>query len=711
MGKSYANIIHLSLIIGIIFLSIGAPYAHPIQIPSGIVEKGFLVLGADRVSISKEKGILTALGKVHLKYQGRKVEAGKIEYYYQKGFLVISEGVRLYDEEVEFSFERVEVDLKTQQSTFYNGSIYVKKEHLMVTAKRLEELSRDHFAVYDARFTTCDNCDKADWRIRIGKGKLTLGGYATGSNLVLEIRDKSFFWLPYAFFPAKTNRESGLLVPSFSSSVTKGTRLTVPIYLVTSGHTDLTTTFDYMSNRGVKTGGEFRLHLNDISKEVLEAHYINDRKFGGSRYRVRFDGNASGKFPFFLTGRIDYASDKGYYPDFEDDILLRTTRQVLTEISTGVEGKNYFFETSGSYIHDIQEVQDDRTTIQVIPSLLYQLKDKRLIPHIFGGSRIWVTNYYSRKDGSTQKGGASISGRMPFRLFEFLTFIGEMEFVDNLYYYKRDTGKRGYKNYLYWDTRGTIKTSLNKNYGISGETIVHKVEPYITIQDTKRIYGASPEKIDPFDNAPEKRRIIIGVGNRVNTLRESGQVEETGRIQVKYSYDFNRNVDLSSKLIDPFSDYFRTYQDQIDIAVDGGLTEDQRSDLYLDSYLKIGPYLDFLGEGFYDTKKGVLDKFSLGITYDNKKESYVSSTIRHTRRLATDLNINYNHRLFKWLRLKGWLNYSLKDSVIIENTSFFEYIPRSECWSATIGLSRKTRPAETTYSFYLSLRGLGSVGR
>jgi hypothetical protein len=106
-----------------------------------------------------------------------------------------------------------------------------------------------------------------------------------------------------------------------------------------------------------------------------------------------------------------------------------------------------------------------------------------------------------------------------------------------------------------------------------------------------------------------------------------------------------------------------------------------------------------------------MDKYSLGLEYNNKKGKFFSAVIRHTRKLATDLNVNLTSRIFRWLRFKGWLNYSIKDNVVIENTSFFEYIPVSECWSITLGVSRRTKPAETTYSLFFSLRGLGTIGR
>ncbi|RMG57245.1 MAG: hypothetical protein D6713_10075 [Deltaproteobacteria bacterium] len=106
-----------------------------------------------------------------------------------------------------------------------------------------------------------------------------------------------------------------------------------------------------------------------------------------------------------------------------------------------------------------------------------------------------------------------------------------------------------------------------------------------------------------------------------------------------------------------------------------------------------------------------MDKFSLDVEYSGKRDLSLSGTLRHTRKLATDLNLSLSFLPFRWLRYSGWINYSIKDNVIIENTSYLEYIPSSRCWSVTLGASRKTKPPETTYSLFFTLRGIGSLGR
>lgn len=682
-----------------------------LELPPPSVMKNFLNFDAEKISISKERGVLEATGGVQLEYEGREIKAGKLTYYFEKEVLELDGGVTFIDEDMEFSFSRVTINVKEKTSVFYDGYIHVKSEHLIVTAERFEEITKDRYRIFKAKFTTCDECEKADWRIKIRKGTLTLGGYATGMGISLDIRERPFFWFPYAFFPAKTDRESGFLLPKFSTSRTKGNRVELPFYIVTSDFSDLTLNLDNMSKRGFKPEGDLRYRLTEKSKGRIEGAYINDREFDDERYRVRYTSNVTGEFPFFATTNIDYPSDEDYYTDFEEDIYLRSSRQVISDLSTGYEGKDLYFEVYGTYTEDLFPVGDKSETVQLLPAVRAALRKTKFLRHFFTSGNLEIKNFYTSADGATQKGNIDFAAEIPIKIGNFLLFHAYSNIVDGFYYYDGPQGDKETENFAYWDNRGTLKTSLAKRYARKSSEFVHRLEPYLTLQKTQRLSGFSPLIIEPTDRAPEKERIIFGIRNIFTSIYGNNDIRDTGGFVVKYSYDFERNVDSASNLIDPFSEYFRTYQDQIDIAVDGVLSGDLRSDLYFEGYLKASTNLDLNTEGFYDTREGVVDKLSFGLNYDNKDNTFISMMVRHTRSLATDLNLGYDKRIIRWLRVKGWLNYSLKDEVVIENTSFFEYIPRSECWSLTFGVSRKTRPAETSYSLFFSLRGLGAIGK
>jgi LPS-assembly protein len=697
----------------LLFASIlaSAKIASALTLPPPSILKNYLKLDAEKISISKDDALLEATGVVHLEYEGKEISAGKLSYYYERGVLELDEGVTFTDEDMDFSFSMVSIDLRKKKSTFYDGYMHIKSENLIVSAERFEELTKDKYKIFKAKLTTCDECDKADWRIKIRRGTLTLGGYATGTGISLDIRDRPFFWFPFAFFPAKTNRESGFLVPMFQSSRTKGTRVILPFYIVTSGFSDVTMNLDYMSKRGVKPEGEFRYRLTQYSKGKLTGAYINDREFDDERFRVEYSTSVTGDFPFFATANVDYTSDKDYYLDLEDDIYLRSSRQIISDLSAGYEGRDLYFELYGTYIDDLFPVQSRSETVQVLPAVRSTFRKKRILYDFFARADLEVKNFYTSANGSTQKSNVNIEAELPLKLGEILLLHLYSNLVDGYYYFENQQGGENGENFLYWDNRGTVKTSLYRKFRLKKKELVHRVEPYVTFQKTSRISGFSPVIFEPVDRAPEKTRMIFGFRNVFTSVYEGGEMKSTGSFVVKYSFDLERQVDSSSNLVDPFSEYFRTYQDQIDIAVDGFLSDDPSSDLYFEGNLLPSERLKINTEGFFDTKAGVVDKVSFGLKYDDKDTTFISMMVRHTRTLATDLNLNYDDRIFRWLRVKGWLNYSLKDEVIIENTSFFEYIPRSECWSLTFGASRKTRPAETSFSLFFSLRGLGAIGQ
>lgn len=683
--------------------------ASGIDLPSPSLLKSYLNLDAEQISISRERGALEATGGVNLVYEKKNIRAGKLTYYYYEKILELSGGVEFTDEDMEFSFSKVSIDIKNKKSVFHDGYIHAKGEHLIVNAERFEEITEDRYKIFKANFTTCDECEKADWRLNIRRGTLNLGGYAIGKNITVDIRDQSVFWLPFAFFPAKTKRESGFLVPSFQTSETRGEEIILPFYLVTSYFSDLTLYADYMTKRGFKPEAEFRYRLTEYSWGRLTGAYIDDTLLKEDRYRATYSTAVTGDFPFFATSNIDYVSDTNYYIDFVNDIYLRTARQVISNASTGYEGKSIVVDLYGTYMNNIER-GNNQDTEQVVPAFEVELKKRRVVSPVFGRAVFGGKNFYISEEGGTQKGFADVQAEIPVALGRAGLLNLYANLYDGIYYLDDPFLEKKTENYVYLDSIATLKSSLSRRYELKSKDFVHRIEPYLSFRYTERVSGASPVNFEPVDKAPEKTRITVGLENIFTSFYGDNKIMDGGVISLKYSYDFRRNIDGTSTLTDPFSEYWRTYQDQIDIAIDGTVSDDLSSDLYLGGYLRPTRFTDFNVEGFFNTREEVVDKFSFGFKYDNREHTLISLAVRHTRDLATDLHGRLNFKLFRWLRIDGWVDYSLKEDVINENTTFLEYIPRSQCWSLTLGRSRTTRPAETSYSLFFSLRGVGAVG-
>ena len=97
-----------------------------------------------------------------------------------------------------------------------------------------------------------------DWRIHSSLIRVNYGE-AKAKNSYFTLLRVPILYLPFVTHPVNVeSRESGLLLPVFGTSSTKGTVVGESIYLVFNRSADATFGTQYFSKRGWSPSGEFR---------------------------------------------------------------------------------------------------------------------------------------------------------------------------------------------------------------------------------------------------------------------------------------------------------------------------------------------------------------------------------------------------------------------------------------------------------------------
>lgn len=118
----------------------------------------------------------------------------------------------------------------------------------------------------------------------------------------------------------------------------------------------------------------------------------------------------------------------------------------------------------------------------------------------------------------------------------------------------------------------------------------------------------------------------------------------------------------------------------------------------------------------YDTGEGNLSKASIGGAWRYAPGRLVNADYRYTQGSLAQGGLNQIDVSFQWPLARKWyglgrLNYSLKDSRLVEGLAGFEY--NAGCWSLR-GVMQQLATTETTAtsSFFmqLELRGLTKLG-
>jgi LPS-assembly protein len=166
------------------------------------------------------------------------------------------------------------------------------------------------------RYTTCP-VGNQDWMLQASSITLdTEQQQGTAHGVVMRFKDVPIFYSPYLAFPLGSERQSGVLFPSFGHSGSSGYKLEVPYYFDLAPNYDLTLTPGYLSARGVQLAGEFRFLTARSHGQIEENFLPNDTIAHSDRAYVHFTDITDLKPGLRLDTDIASVSDSSYFENF-----------------------------------------------------------------------------------------------------------------------------------------------------------------------------------------------------------------------------------------------------------------------------------------------------------------------------------------------------------------------------------------------------------
>lgn len=214
--------------------------------------------------------------------------------------------------------EKLHYNLADKTGSAENSAFEAEHEgrRLQGVSGSLEMQDGQHSRMKDVKFNTC-NAGDTSWYIQAAELKnnqQTGIGVAKHARLVLG--GVPVLYTPWADFPTRGNRKSGLLVPTLSIG-SDGTEIELPYYLNLAPNYDATITPGVITARGATLGGEFR-YLNSKYSGSLKARYIPHDRRSQKNNRFEAKWQHSQQFAPNLQGGVDITqvSDDNYYRDF-----------------------------------------------------------------------------------------------------------------------------------------------------------------------------------------------------------------------------------------------------------------------------------------------------------------------------------------------------------------------------------------------------------
>ncbi len=238
--------------------------------------------------MEKHGTVYTLTGAVKIDYERYTLLADKIVYDQSSGDANAEGHVTLDggpDDEF-ITADRGTVNLNTDTARFENvvGSfggraprstrklVYTTSNPFIFTGRVVIKKGPFQYRVIGGTMTSCE-LPQPDWRILASDIDVD-NGQARARNGYFKLLGVPVLYLPYVTHPVSTeSRQTGLLIPVFANSSTKGVVLGDAIYWAINRSTDATFGTEYFSKRGWSPSGEIR--YRGAGEDFATFHFVS----------------------------------------------------------------------------------------------------------------------------------------------------------------------------------------------------------------------------------------------------------------------------------------------------------------------------------------------------------------------------------------------------------------------------------------------------
>jgi hypothetical protein len=245
----------------------------------GAVESKDLMLLADRIRFNQVSGQLQAEGHIRLEGPGLRLRC-----------------------------ERLRMDWNRRIGEAYALELELPPNWVLHSSK-VEFNTLQHWEFDKVELSPCPE-EKPGWKAQVSQLTVDLDHYARLKNLWIWVFNvPTYYYLPYAIYPAKAERTSGILPISMSFSGPMGASLAVPYYQVLGKTADVTVTPQYFSKEGTLWGGDVRWNPEPTHQGEISGEFIHQRTDDLHRYRFNAKELWQREDGWQFTADLNRASD------------------------------------------------------------------------------------------------------------------------------------------------------------------------------------------------------------------------------------------------------------------------------------------------------------------------------------------------------------------------------------------------------------------
>lgn len=699
-------------------------------------------LEADEFTYDARQGFYTARGNVRLRSGDRSISADEMRLDALTHRAILEGHVRLQRAGDWLEGDRANINIDEEAGTIEQGRGFLAKNHFYFGGPVVEQVAPQVYHVESGRFTTCDGEDPS-WHFRASDLEVTVDGYGFAKNVRFYGGPAPLFYTPYLVFPAKTERQSGLLPPRLGQSNRLGWDVDLPLYWVISDSADATLYTHYMSEHGVMEGAELRYTASERSKGFLRFDYIHDldpldrreqqqdydesaprvlgyyqdRWWWRSKQDFQLSQGIRGKFdadlvsdPFYLREFTSgFSSFKESNKAFEETFrrgLLNDDTSIIRE-STLQVNKTWFTQSVNADFHYFQNLDRavDGETLQALPVITYGAVRQPIL----GGPLYWqadsaYVDYYRPNDTRGHRLDLQPRVALPLRWDPYVDLEPSVAVRETLYLVDKFEGESDNGvNYNQTESRELYDMQVKASTDLarifdtdlgSCRKVKHTVRPEVVYNYVPSVNQDDLPFFDSVDRISDANLITYSLTNFFTARIEPEESKPTYRdvawVRLSQSYSLDEHQG----------------------RVFGEIVEQEHrfSDIGLEVNLTPGPYLSLTYQTLWSPYDTAFNRHELFTTLSDPRGD--SLTVNYRKRddlegntLVNEIDGTLTVKLTEGLTFMARRDYSYSLNQNIE--SEYRVTLMRQCWGVMV--SYVDKPDDWQVSVGFTLTGIGEL--
>lgn len=294
-------------------------------------QRNWAYLSGDTLSGHADKEVVLQ-GNAVLVRSDAQISADSLRYDQRTERLQADGNVRIDRNERSYTGSYLELDVERFEGFFTDITYQLGGEKGHGEARRADFADKNHMTAHQGSYTTCKRKPGPDWIPQwvLTANALTIDneeeiGRAQGAYL--QFQGVPILPVPPFSFPITEKRKSGFLPPVFGLDSINGFETATPYYFNLAPNYDLTTTPNFMSNRGANIENQLRYLEPGYFGDLKLAYMPGDRLRGQDRVAVALTHSGQLASPIgniSIAANISRVGDDNYWSDFSSSTLLQT---------------------------------------------------------------------------------------------------------------------------------------------------------------------------------------------------------------------------------------------------------------------------------------------------------------------------------------------------------------------------------------------------